>query len=94
MTDLQSLDDVREQIDRIDREIVRLIAERDGYVKQAVRFKTTTADVEAPQRFEAVITKVRHLATENGTDPHIVEQVYRTMIGCFIEQEKRALDLE
>ena len=94
MTRLDSLDDVREQIDRVDREIVKLVAERDGFVRQVVRFKTTTADVEAPQRVEAVITKVRILATEHGTSPDIVEVIYRAMIAGFIEQEKKALGLE
>ena len=94
MTDLDSLEAVREQIDRLDREIVKLIAERDGYVHQVVKFKTTAADVEAPQRAEAVIQKVRALATEHGTDPNIVESVYRAMIAGFIAQEKRQLGLD
>lgn len=94
MTELNSLDDVREQIDRLDREIVKLIAERDGYVHQVVKFKTTAEDVEAPQRAAAVIEKVRGLATGYGTDPDIVEAVYRAMITAFIAQEKRQLGLD
>jgi isochorismate pyruvate lyase len=94
MTRLDSLDDVRVQIDRVDREIVKLVAERDGFVREVVRFKTTTADVEAPQRVEAVISKVRTLATEFGTSPEIVEAIYRAMIAGFIEQEKQALGLD
>jgi isochorismate pyruvate lyase len=94
MTRLDSLDDVRVEIDRVDREIVKLVAERDGFVREVVRFKTTTADVEAPQRVEAVISKVRTLATEHGTSPDIVEAIYRAMIAGFIEQEKQALGLD
>ena len=94
MSEMNTLEEVREQIDRLDREIVKLIAERDGYVHQVVRFKTTVADVEAPQRAEAVIRKVRARATEHGTDPDIVESVYRAMIAGFIAQEKRQLGLE
>ena len=94
MAELNSLDEVREQIDRLDREIVRLIAERDGYVHQVVRFKSTAADVEAPDRVAAVIDKVRGLATQHETDPDIVEGVYRAMIAGFILQEKRQLGLQ
>jgi isochorismate pyruvate lyase len=86
---VSSLDEVRSNIDRIDREIVRLMAERGSYVRQAARFKTSTADVEAPARVEAVITKVRALAAEEQLSPDIAEAVYRTMIGCFIDQEKQ-----
>jgi isochorismate pyruvate lyase len=35
----QNLDEVRTQIDRIDRALVSLLAERGLYVKQAARFK-------------------------------------------------------
>lgn len=94
MSELNSLEEVREQIDRLDREIVQLIAERDGYVRQVVKFKSTAADVEAPQRVEAVIGKVRALAEGHGTDPDIVEALYRAMIAGFIAQEKRDLGLE
>ena len=37
----ESLEDVRREIDKIDEEIVKLIAKRSKYVKQAARFKDT-----------------------------------------------------
>ena len=37
-----SLDQVRAQIDRLDRQIVALLAERGEYVRQAARFKKTS----------------------------------------------------
>jgi hypothetical protein len=45
----RSLNEVRENIDRLDRAIIRLMAERGGFVEQAARFKTTRAEVEAPK---------------------------------------------
>jgi isochorismate pyruvate lyase len=83
----KSLDEVRENINRIDRRLVSLIAERSAYVKQAALFKKDAADVQAPKRVEAVIGKVRKLAGENGVDPGIVEAVYRKMIQCFTASE-------
>jgi len=53
-----SLEEVRSNIDVIDRKIVALIAERGGFVMQAARFKKSTDDVKAPQRVEQVISKV------------------------------------
>lgn len=83
----KSLDEVRENIDRIDKEIVKLIAERSTYVAQAANFKKNSDEVKAPQRFEAVIKKVKNLACENGINPDIIEKVYREMISCFINFE-------
>jgi isochorismate pyruvate lyase len=82
-----SLEDVRTNIDRIDRQIVSLLAERGGYVNQAARFKKTTEDVKAPQRVEQVISKVRSLSAEMGANPAVTEAVYRAMISAFINAE-------
>lgn len=82
-----SIEEVRANIDRIDRQIVTLIAERGRYVKQAARFKKTTEDVKAPQRVEQVIAKVTALAQELGANPSVTEQVYRAMISGLINAE-------
>jgi isochorismate pyruvate lyase len=83
----QTIEEVRENIDRIDRQIVALLAERGTYVKQAARFKKTTDDVKAPQRVEQVIAKVVTLSQEMGANPLVTEQVYRAMISGFINAE-------
>ncbi|BBT19284.1 isochorismate pyruvate lyase [Pseudomonas sp. SLBN-26] len=87
MVECQSIEQVREQIDALDRRIVQLLAERSGYVRQAARFKTDADAVRAPQRVEQVIAKVRALAAENGAPVEVVEQVYRAMINAFIDAE-------
>jgi len=74
-----SLEEVRANIDRLDRQIVGLLAERGDYVKQAARFKKTTADVKAPDRVEQVISKVVALSSEMGASPTVTEAVYRAM---------------
>lgn len=83
----ESIDQVRAQIDRIDRQLVTLLAERGGYVAQAARFKTNDEEVRAPQRVEQVIAKVSALARELGANPAVTERVYRAMIAAFIEAE-------
>ena len=54
-----SLDEVRAHIDRIDRQLVTLMAERETYVRQAARFKQTIEDVVVPARIEQIVVKVR-----------------------------------
>jgi isochorismate pyruvate lyase len=87
MTTCNSLEDVRSNIDRIDRDIVALLAERGSYVKQAAKFKKTSDDVKAPQRVEQVINKVVGLSCELDANPKVIEAVYRAMISAFIEAE-------
>jgi len=85
--DCSSIEEVRAQIDRIDPQIVALLAERGAYVKQAARFKKSSDDVKAPQRVEQVIAKVTALSQELGANPVVTEQVYRAMIAAFINAE-------
>jgi isochorismate pyruvate lyase len=89
MIECKNIDEVRVNIDIIDREIVKLLSERSKYVRQAAKFKKNTDDVKAPKRVEEVIEKVRNLALEYGSSPEIVEQIYRTMIDCFIDYEMK-----
>lgn len=82
-----NLEEVRLNIDRIDDEIIKLIAERTDYVMQASEFKKNENGVKAPGRVEEVIQKVRAKAVEYGADPDMVEELYREMISRFINME-------
>ena len=83
----ESIGEVRQEIDRIDDTIVKLIAERGEYVTQAAGFKKDSGDVKAPDRVKKVIAGVREKAERYGADPDITEAVYRKMISCFINAE-------
>ena len=83
-----SLGEVRDNIDRIDRDIVRAMAERGKYVREVARFKKSAAEVEAPQRVEQVVSKVKGLAAEDGLPPEVAEATYRAMIRAFTEYER------
>ncbi len=83
----RTMTEVRAQIDRLDREIVVLLAERAGYVRRAAHIKGRRADIVDPARIEDVIAKVRGRARDLGLSPELVEPVYRLMIQRFIELE-------
>ncbi|MDE5582120.1 MAG: chorismate mutase [Ruminococcus sp.] len=82
-----SLEEVRENIDRIDSEIIRLIAERGTYVIQASQFKKDENSVKDTGRVEKVIAKVREKAEEYGADSDMIEALYREMISRFVNME-------
>ena len=87
MKECKNLDEVREGIDAIDRQIVGLLAERSGYIEQAARIKHSADEIEVPERVEEIVNNVRGLATEYGMSPDIAEDVYRVMVARFIEFE-------
>lgn len=88
----QSLNEVRENIDRIDDRIVRLIAQRYDYVNQAAALKKDIAEITDSKRIGQVIEKVKQQAKQNNIDENIIEPIYRTMINAFIKEEVRKFD--
>ncbi|MDP6305614.1 MAG: chorismate mutase [Alphaproteobacteria bacterium] len=88
----RDLDEVRAHIDRLDAEIVALMAERSGYVGEAARFKPSREGVVDRARIEDIITSMRSRAQELGLEPDIAEAVFRRMIDAFIKFEKDEFD--
>lgn len=83
-----SLAEVRANIDRIDRQIIALMAERGQYVAEAGRFKANPAAVSAPARVEAIIARVRTMARQDGLSEAVAERAYRALIGAFEDYER------
>lgn len=87
-----NLADVRANIDRLDDEIVRLIAERAMYVKDAARFKRDAFQVSAPARQAQVFDKARALAQRHNRGfanlEQVVDAAYRAMVAAFIANEQ------
>lgn len=87
MSECRDLADVRTNIDRIDRQLVPLIAERTRFVEQAARIKTDHNAVVDPARIEQVIAKVCHQATQEGLPPEMAERIWRAIIDASIQHE-------
>lgn len=83
------LGEVRRNIDRIDDQILRLMAERSAYVKQAGRFKTSAATVRDEARIRQILTHIRAKALEQGVNPDIAEATFRAMVEGFTAEEAR-----
>ena len=88
-TGAATLAEIRAAIDLIDGEIVRLLAERLRWTRDAARFKAGEGEVAAPKRAEAVVARVKALAAERGVPTAIVEPVYRALIGASIADQRR-----
>ena len=83
----ENLEDVREAIDGLDREILRLLGSRARYVAAAARFKTDPKGVRAPERQKAMLARRREWAEEEGLAPDFVEGLYRNIVSHFVGRE-------
>ncbi len=87
-----SMAEVRSEVDRVDRMIVRLLAERQAYVDQAGVLKADRNAVRDEARIEDVIAKVLVSAKTEGLDPEIAEPVFRLLIERAIAREFAVYD--
>ena len=76
-------------IDRLDRQLLSLIAERGAYVKQAAGSSARWLRCRR-RRVGAGDCRVKQLAPEVGADPAVVEATWRAMISAFIDAETAA----
>ena len=84
--------EVRNEIDKIDSDIIRLLSERFGYVREVVKYKEKTNEgIEASGRRAAVIDSRREWAEGAGLDPDVIEKIYNILIDYFISEEKKIM---
>ncbi|GAB4238770.1 MAG: chorismate mutase [Stanieria sp.] len=83
----QNLQEIRTEIDRLDRDIINLLGQRFEYVKVASKFKTNENSVKAPERLKAMLKQRRIWAESAGLNPDVIEEMYQNLVNYFINEE-------
>ena len=75
---MDALNDIRSDIDNIDSQLIRLLAQRQRLVEKAGRLKPKgdKATVQASDRVAQVIANRRKEALELGLSPDVAESVW------------------
>jgi isochorismate pyruvate lyase len=87
-----NLDEIRAEMDAIDREIIALIARRVAYVRSAAGFKTSAEAVAAPERVAAVLKTRRAWAEDAGLNGEAIEGLYRELVRYSVSEEHREFE--
>jgi len=83
----QTMAEVREGVDALDRELVALLVKRQAYMTAAARIKQDREAVHDDARIEDVIEKVLVEARKQGLSENIAEPVWRKLIERCIAFE-------
>lgn len=86
-SDCTSMAEVRDGVDRLDRALVALIAERSRYMEAAARIKPSRDVVRDTDRVEDVVAKVKAAAGPAGLPVEIAEPVWRELVERSIQYE-------
>jgi len=87
-----TMSELRVQIDRLDRELVKLLSKRQRYIERAAEIKSERSTVRDEGRIADVIAKVLAQAQEAGLRADIAEPVWRVLVERSIAYELEAFD--
>jgi isochorismate pyruvate lyase len=88
----ETMADLRKQIDRIDRALLDLLAERARYIDRAVLLKPReNLPARTTDRVAQVIANVRKGAEERDLDPDQIERIWTDLIETAIAHEAKML---
>jgi len=83
-----NMDDLREEIDLLDKELILLFKKRFNYIEQAAFIKNDITKIVDEDRIEFIISRVRSLAGDNDIPEDIIEDLWRYIIDLSIKHEK------
>ena len=87
MKECHSLQEVRDEIDKIDEKLVELISERSHLIRQAAAFKESVDEVKAEDRIDDIMQRVRKKAIALDINPNMISDLFRIMIDEMVETE-------
>lgn len=82
-----TLEEVRDEIDRLDHEVIAILAKRFAYVRAAAAFKPSAAGVRAPERIASMLQQRRGWAMDEGLCPDAIERLFSDLIEYFTAEE-------
>lgn len=88
----ETMAEVRYEVDRLDRLLVAILAERQSMMDAAARIKGHRGAVHDRVRIEDVVEKVKAECARQGLSPAIAEPVWRTLIDRCIAYEFASFD--
>ena len=91
----QKLEDVRELIDSVDREIVMLLKQRSRLVDLVIDIKKETGQVAyQPERFALLVDQLQEVAKEEGLDPELIIEVWDAIHESSQRQQNKTLKVK
>ena len=79
----------RNKVDQLDQRIFNLIKKRTQTVKYMLSLKKFKNEIVDHKRNNEILKKIRNKSIKNGIDPKITIRIWKSIIGSYIDFQKR-----
>ena len=86
-----TIEEIRNEIDHIDHSILKLLANRQEFVEEIVKYKTDQDSVIAQDRQKEVYAQRREWANDLQLNADFIENIFKQLVQHNIERELKLL---
>ena len=80
---------LRNQLDRVDNELLKVVKKRTEIVKKVLLLKSSKKEIIDKKRIAIVLKKIRNESFKKNIDPKITRRIWKNMIWSYIDFERR-----
>ena len=85
----KKLDLLRNKLDRLDNDLLKLIKKRSKLVNEVLEVKIHKKEIIDQKRIRFILNKIKKKSIQSNIDPKITNRIWKNMIWAFIDYEKR-----
>ena len=79
----------RNQVDKIDNQIFKLIKKRTKVVNQMLKLKKFKNQIIDHKRINENLLKIKKKSIKNKIDPRITKRIWKSMIWSYVDYQRR-----
>ena len=85
----KKLNKVRNQLDKLDDSLIKLIKKRTELVKKVIILKEYKNQIVDKKRIKIILKNIKKKSLKNKIDTRITNRIWKNMIWSFIDYERR-----
>ena len=85
----KKLDLLREKLDLIDNDLLKLIKKRSSLVNDVLKVKIYKKEIIDKKRISTILKKIKKKSIKLKIDPKITNRIWKNMIWSYIDFERR-----
>jgi len=80
---------LRNELDKIDYQLLKVVKKRTEIVKKVLSLKTYKKEIVDKKRIFTILKKIRKESLKKNIDPKITKRIWKNMIWSYIDFENR-----